>query len=101
MIKMIMIMDPASIVAMLASSSGERVSGVADIGGLTAILFTVEFINHTHPLSIRPPLSIAKKWSYFPRSIKRLYDDFDIGISGKDMFTKNIFKALCVINKTV
>ena len=32
MIKMIMIMNTASIVPMLASSSGERVSGVADIG---------------------------------------------------------------------
>ena len=38
MIKMIMTMDTASIVPMLARSSGERVSGVADIGGLTAIL---------------------------------------------------------------
>ena len=92
--------NTASIVPMLASSSGERVSGVADIGDLTAILFTVAFINHTHPLSIGPPLSIAKKGSYFSRSIKRFYVDFDIGISGKDMFTKHIFKALCVINKT-
>ena len=61
MVKMIMAMDTAGIISVLFGPGGERVSGVADIGGLTANLFAGKLIDHTHPLPIGPFLPIAKK----------------------------------------
>ena len=60
-IKVIMAMDAATFVSVLTSPSGERVSGVANIGGMTAILFACKFVDHTHPLPIGPLSSIAEE----------------------------------------